>query len=113
MPAAAPSSTSQRIRRWHGYIRVAVTTGQTVQDRGFGELKVGEAQMSFWGLALMWGTRLLFHVPWPPCHRAIMLSSISSYFWLAGDPGTIPRGDAYRPHAIHTASGLVLSAHSS
>jgi hypothetical protein len=91
MQGAAPSSTSQRIRRLQAISALAVATGQTVQDRGFGELKVGEAQMVFGGLALMCGTRLLFHALWPPCHKAIILSPLSSYFWLGGDTLTTPQ----------------------
>jgi hypothetical protein len=47
--------------------------------------------MGFRVLAPLWEMRLLFHGLWPPCHKAIMCSLISSYFWLGSDPTGMPR----------------------
>src|ERR1700759_5264438 len=45
-------------------------------------LSSSEQMVFLGGLAPMWETRLLLHVLWPPCHKAIMLSSLSSNFWV-------------------------------
>src|SRR5258708_32214191 len=51
---------------------MGVSRGETVQHRGLGVFKVGQAQDGLGTIASSSGTWLLLHDRWPPCHRSMI-----------------------------------------